>query len=126
MVQYLPTGEFQWVTVSREEILNTLDDADYGFIAEVDLKCPVHLHDKLNDYPLAADHLTITPEMLSTFQKEKNSQSSSTKLAPNLLEKKNYIVHYRNLKYYIEQGMEVNFLIFCSQNPEKATWRRKI
>ena len=115
MVQYLPTGEFQWVTVSQEEILNTLDDADYGYILEVDLKCPQHLHDKLNEYPLAADHLTIKPEMLSPFQKEKISQSSTTtcqsKLAPNLFEKKNYIIHYRNLKYYIEQGMEVNFII---------------
>ena len=27
------------------------------------------------------------------------------KLAPNLMSKKNYVVHYRNLKYYLSQGL---------------------
>ena len=31
--------------------------------------------------------------------------SAHTKLIPNLFNKKNYVVHYRNLKYYIKQGL---------------------
>ena len=30
---------------------------------------------------------------------------SINKLAPNLMPKKNYVVHYRNLKYYFSQGL---------------------
>ena len=124
MVQYLPTGEFRWVTVSKEEILNTLDDADYGYILEVDLKCPKHLHDAHNDYPLAPEHLTIDPEMLSSFQKEKSTHPSTSKLASNLFDKKNYIIHYRNLKYYLEQGMvleKVHRVLKFRQSP----WLKK-
>ena len=36
---------------------------DYGYILEVDLKYPEHLHDSHSDYPLAAEKLKITKEM---------------------------------------------------------------
>ena len=91
-------------------ILNTSDDAEYGYILEVDLDYPAEIHDAHNDYPLAAEHLTIDPEMLSPLQSkmhEKKKTPSTKKLAPNLMHKKNYIIHYRNLKYYLEQGMEL-------------------
>ena len=40
---------------------------DYGYILEVDLKYPEHLHDFHSDYPLAAEKLKITKEMLSAY-----------------------------------------------------------
>ena len=47
--------------------------------------------------------------MLSPLQKKfpKQQQKTCTKLAPNLYDKKNYVVHHRNLKFYLEQGMEI-------------------
>ena len=46
--------------------------------------------------------------MLSPFQNEKfpdNHKTPSVKLTPNLNDKHKYIVHYRNLKYYLSQGL---------------------
>ena len=108
MVQSLPTGKLKWVTITKDEILTTADDAEYGYILEVDLEYPSYLHDQHNDYPLAPEHLEITQEMLSPLQNssfESLKLNSSKKLAPNLHDKKNYVLHYRNLKYYLDQGM---------------------
>nr|CAH7717106.1 unnamed protein product [Callosobruchus chinensis] len=44
----LPIGNFTWVEnidFYREDILKTLDDSDTGYILEVDLEYPIHLHE---------------------------------------------------------------------------------
>ena len=73
----------------------------------MDLEYPKALHYQHNDYPLAPERLTIDESMLSSFQQNFPSEQkkSSTKLTPNLHDKRNYIVHYRNLKFYLEQGL---------------------
>ena len=45
--------------------------------------------------------------MLPPLQNEfpKHQRNSTTKLASNLMDKMNYVVHYRNLKFYLQQGM---------------------
>ena len=53
MMQLLPVGGFQWVNAELDEVLTTPDDATKGYIVEVDLEYPEHLHDSHNDYPLA-------------------------------------------------------------------------
>ena len=94
MSQPLPTGNLRWLT--REQIdnidLTTIaDDANQGYIFEVDLVYPSHLHDAHNDLPLAPEKLVIEEEMLSPFQKQhfpKEQIKTSIKLAPNLYDKK--------------------------------------
>ena len=130
MCQYLPTGEFKFLpTWQMEEILRTRPDADYGFFLEVDLRCPVHLHDKLNDFPPAPSN--TRPSKLSPFQREMlrenlrsshpnwddqrldeeiGKESTSEKLIASLEDKKNYVCHYRLLQKYVELGMEVNLI----------------
>jgi len=58
------------------------DDAEIGYALEVDLDCPDRLHDMHNDYPLAPEHIEITPEMLShtlvTFWKSWEKRQSKT------------------------------------------------
>ena len=73
MSQFLPTHGFRWLT--REEIeklnISTIkDDGDIGYFFEVDLKYPKALHNSHNDYPLAAEHLSIDGEMLSPYQQQ--------------------------------------------------------
>ena len=83
------------------DINSLANDADDGYIFEVDVKYPAALHNRHNDYPLAPERLTIDESMLSPLQKKfpKYQKKPSTKLTPNLRDKKNYVVHYRNLKF---------------------------
>ena len=47
--------------------------------------------------------------MLSPLQRTfpKHQQQTTTNLSPNLHAKHNYVVHYRNLKFYLEHGMVI-------------------
>lgn len=113
MSKPLPTHGFRWLTETQIRnlmILNIDEDDEDGYIFEVDLHYPDNIHDKHNDYPLAAEHLVITPDMLSDYQKDNYPSAKlrpTKKLTPNLMDKSNYIVHGNNLKYYLEQGLEL-------------------
>lgn len=94
MTQSLPRSNFEWVTKGVTEILDTADDAEYGYLIEVDLDYPKELHDKHNDYPLCPEHM-------------KPPNSKHTKLILNLYNKSNYVLHYRTLKFAIKSGMHL-------------------
>ena len=77
---------------------------------EVDLDYPGELHDIHNDYSLAPEKIKIEEEMLPPYSLEIKKENDIkvggiNKLMPNLLPKKNYVVHYRNLKYYSLEGL---------------------
>ena len=61
-------------------------------ILEVDLDYPESLHDEHNDYPLAPERMTI---------------DKVDKLVPNLKDKKNYVIHRKNLRLYKRLGLEI-------------------
>ena len=111
MVLPLPTHDFKFLTKEEfreiDNIQNHPDDAEDGFILEVDLEYPKELHDLHNDYPLASEALEIDETMLSPLQQEFPKQPPQIKLTPNLRDKTKYIVHYRNLKYYLKMGMRI-------------------
>ena len=91
------------------------------------MEYPSVLHRRHNDYPLAPERLTISESMLSPFQLEfpANQKKTSTKLAPNLRDKKNYVRHYRNLKFYLEQGMilrKIHKVLAFKQSPWLKTY----
>ena len=84
------------------------DDAEDGYIFEVDLHYPTHLHDRHDDYPLAPESLVIDRSMYSSTQQEVFPESApQRKLTPNLWDKVKYVVHYRNLKLYLQLGLVV-------------------
>jgi len=86
----LPMKDFKWIdTIDMDTIMN-YDDGDIGYILEVDLEYPKELHDLHNDYPLAPERLKI---------------GKSEKLCGTFNDRKDYVVHIKNLKYYLEQGM---------------------
>ena len=111
MSQPLPTHGFRWLSENDfpQQILNLREDASDGYIFEVDLEYPSELHNRHNDYPLAPERLEIDHDMLSPFQKSHFplQKGVEVKLAPNLRNKENYVVHYRNLQFYLEQGLKV-------------------
>ena len=87
-------------------------DSPTGYILEVDLEYPEKLHDIHNDYPLAPEKINIPKEWLSYHCLEiANAHNSTTgtfkKLAPNLMNKNNYVIHYRNLQQCLMLGMKL-------------------
>lgn len=133
MCQYLPFGDFKWLTSDQfefnepiviggrswdlrtgmlDKILNTPEDSKTGYILEVDLEYPKELHDAHNDYPLAPEQKTIDNDMLSEYAfnlKESLNMNNANvpKLVPNLMNKQKYVLHYRNLQYYLKKGMKL-------------------
>src|SRR6218665_3519665 len=123
MCEPLPTGKFRFFTSKELEAfdLNSKsDDGSKGYILELDLEYPSHLHETHNDYPLAPEKMFIAPEkmfittdMVSPHGRDLADKlqmkinNKSEKLVPNLLPKKNYVLHYRNLKFYTSLGLKV-------------------
>ena len=142
MSKYLPYGGFKWVKVNKEvidRIKNKSDNSLHGYFLEVDLECPENLRNKHNDLPMAPEKIKRKEKMLSPIQLEIKNEygikvGTTNKLVPNLMPKKNYVVHYRNLKYYLSQGWtlkKVHKILQFKQSPwmkpyiEFDTERRK-
>jgi len=108
MSQFLPMKGFRWVSANID-IMNIPENSKLGYILEVDLEYPYKLHDTHNSYPLAPEHLEITNDMLSPFQRENfpPQRGKTRKLVPNLNNKERYVIHYRNLQLYVKLGMQI-------------------
>ena len=115
MSQYLPTGGFKWLTEKQINNLNLAkykEDSSEGLILEVDLEYPRELHDVHNDYPVAAEKVKVTEDMLSDYsqkiaEKYKISTGLVHKLIPTLSNKEKYVLHYRNLQLYTDLGLKL-------------------
>ena len=113
MSEYLSYGGFKWIKDNNQiinKIINKRDDSLYGYFLDVDLDYPENLHDSRKDFSMAPEKIKIKDELLSLYCLEiKNKNDIKTgdinKLVPNLMLKKNYVLHYGNLKYYLSQGL---------------------
>ena len=79
---------------------------------EVDLEYPHKLHELHNDYPLAPENLPVSGYMLSNYckripDKYEIKVGDVKKIMPNLGNKTNYVVHYRNLQLYLSLEMKL-------------------
>ena len=80
-----------------------------GYFLEVDLEYSDKLH---NGYPLAPEKLAVSNNVLSKYCKKIPDKyeikvGDVKKLIPNLGNKTNYVVHYRNLQLYLSLGMKL-------------------
>jgi hypothetical protein len=95
MSQCLPYAGFQWVKNPGELDVNTIeDDADIGYILEVDLEYPREIHDLHNDLPFCAENMCPPG-------------SKTHKLIANLNNKIKYIIDYRCLKQALNAGLKL-------------------
>ena len=101
MSQQLPTHGFKWMrNLTKESLMEILEKANHsmsnrgrkGYIFEVDLEYPKKLWDTHNDYPLAPEKMIV---------------NGVEKLICHFKPRKNYVVHYRNLRQYLEMGMRI-------------------
>lgn len=132
MSQYLPTGNFKWLSQKKMDLLNLgeyVEDSKKGLILEVDLEYPKQLHELHNSYPLAPEQIKVKKDMLSTYCKqiaEKYNISTGlvTKLIPTLNKKEKYVLHYRNLQLYIDLGLKVS-KIHRALEFDQSPWLKK-
>ena len=103
MSQLLPTHGFKWMKdLTKDTVMEILDKANHsminrsknkkGYISEVDLEYPHNLWESHNDYPLAPERMIV---------------NGVEKLICHFKPRKNYVVHYQNLRQYLEMGMRL-------------------
>ena len=114
MSKPLPKRDFKWKRVmpTEEDIMKKKENAKNGWILEVDLEYPTELHEQHNSYPLAPEKKVVKKESMSDYQKRLMKDldlkpPDSEKLLLTLEDKSNYVVHYRNLQFYLKQGMKL-------------------
>ena len=124
MSQPLPTHGFKWMkNLTKEKVLRILEEDEQGgfggtrspqgYIFDVDLLYPNHLWEKHNDYPLAPEPIKV---------------DGVEKLISHLKPKKNYVIHYKNLKQYLNMGLKleaVNRALSFKQSPWMEPYIRK-
>ena len=111
MSESLPYDEIKFDNnVNLEDILNTPDDSDIGYFIEVDLKYPDNIEEKTKYFPFAPVNKKINPDKFNEYMKEIKPDTfiQTKKLICDWSDKKNYLVHYRMLKFYIRHGMIVD------------------
>ena len=130
MTQHLPKSGFHWKRVmpTEEQIMKMRPNSKKGWILEVDLEYPAYLHDAHNDYPLAPEK--IKPQQMSEYQRRlmnglNLAMPGTEKLVLTLEDKEKYVTHYRNLQFYLRQGMrlkKVHRVIKFDQEPSMAPY----
>ena len=77
-----------------------------GYFLKFDLEYSNELHELHNDFPLAPEKLAVSSDMLSKYCKKiadkyEMKVGDAKQLIPNLCNKTNDVVHYRNLQLYL-------------------------
>ena len=111
MSHYLPYDEIKFDNnVNLEDILNTPDDNVIAYFIEVDLKYPDTIKKKTKIFLFAPMNKKINPDNFNDHMKEikPDTYIQSSKLICEWSDKKNYLIHYRMLKFYIRHGMMVD------------------
>ena len=95
MCQPLPYADFRWIDdVSNFDVSSIALDSPTGYILEVDLEYPQHLHDMHTDLPFCPT-------------RDKPPGKRQDKLLATLYDKKRYVIHYRNLQQCMRHGLQV-------------------
>ena len=111
MSEPLPYDEIKFDNdVKLEDILNTPDDSDIGYLIEVDLKYPDNIKEKTKNFPFCPENKKIILDKFGDYMKEikPDTYTQTSKLICDWSDRKNYLTHYRILKFYIRHGMIVD------------------
>ncbi|XP_071653079.1 uncharacterized protein [Temnothorax longispinosus] len=96
MSQPLPYADFKWVDdVTDFNVMDVALDSPIGYILEVDLEYPQHLHDAHTDLPFCPT-------------RDKPPGKRQDKLLATLYDKKRYVIHYRNLQQCTRHGLRIS------------------
>ena len=113
MSRYLFYSGFKWLkNVDGFDVNSISEKSSVGYIIEVDHEYPDELHALHIDYLLALEKIAISNDMLSDYWKKIADEygikvGNVKQLIPNLGNKTNYVLHYRNLQLYLSLGMKL-------------------
>lgn len=122
MSQPLPLGDYRLITAEEASSIDwrLLEaESEIGYLVEVDLDYPAHLHAQHRHLPLFFGNREVNFDMLSPYSRRcldslrKSTRYSQTKLCADFLPKRKVAVHYLNLKFYLSMGLEVR-KIYCA------------
>ena len=87
----------QEIEIRKINLTKQTEGSEKGLILEVDLEYPDVLREIIDDYPLAAEKIDVTKDMLSNYCEEiRHKYNISTahvkKLVPLLNEKEKYVL----------------------------------
>src|SRR6266498_520872 len=127
MSQFLPIGNYQWKASQKyllknpamqkkylEKILKTKANTSRGYFLNIKSHFPLKTHDYLRDLPPAVENITVGKDWLSPYNEELINNMdggrfyATEKLGPHLSPRKNYVIHYQELQYYMKLGMVVD------------------
>ena len=96
--------------VELEDILNTPDDSDIGYFVEVNLTYPDNIKEKTKNFPFAPVNKKSNLDDFNDYMKtiKPDTYTQTIKLMCDWSDKKNYLIHYRMLKFYVRHGMIVD------------------
>ena len=106
-----------------ENILNTPDDSDIGYFIGADLTYPDNIKKKTKNSPVAPVNKKINPDNYNDYMKaiKPDTYIQNKKLICDWSDKKNYLIHYRMLKFYVRHGMIVD-KIHDIISPKQSRW----
>ncbi|GBB93319.1 hypothetical protein RclHR1_02150006 [Rhizophagus clarus] len=127
MSEYLPIGDYKW-EVNRKYLkgrpdaqkkwldiaLRTKADSRRGLYLGVNSHFPYKTHDYLSNLPLAVENIAVGKDWLSPYNAElvedidEGRFAKTEKLIPHLGKRNYYVIHYRELQYYVKLGMIVD------------------
>ena len=112
MSQYLPTGDFRGIQVTKSSLktlLRTPDNDEHGFLIEFDLDYPSSIHEKTKHFPILPEKKTIEVEDFSPYMTTNKPEKykPTEKLIMDETNKQRYFLHYRDLKFYIRHGTRI-------------------
>jgi hypothetical protein len=133
----LPKCDFRWeedgeavLRFIKNKVMQESDSTwwereERGYVLEVDIVIPDALHDALDDLPLAPERVAPCSEFLTDWMHQQwarvqsSSSSSPTKfrstekLLLTHVPKKNYVIHFALLQYFLRLGAEVSTVHRC-------------
>ena len=111
MSQPLPYDNIKFETqnLCLEEILNTPDENVIGYFLEVDLEYPYNIRQKTKHFPFVPENKTVSKNDFDPYMKSimPKIYVSHKKLICDWVDKRNYLIQHRMLKFYIKHGMKI-------------------
>ena len=127
MSQFLPIGNYQWEAsreyllknpamqkVYLEMVLKAKPNTRRGYFLNIKAHFPLKTHDYLRDLPPAVENVAVGKNWLSPYNDELVNNldggrfSTTEKLVSHLSLRKDYVIHYLELQYYVKLGMVVD------------------